>query len=123
MLLFDEPLNYRHTLAVTFTNKATAEMRTRILNSLSDLANREIKNPEHLKELQSRFALSENEVRQKAETLLGQLLHDYSKFSISTIDSFFQKVTRSFAHEMGLPIGFRLELAAKHIMQLGRAHV
>lgn len=116
MLLFDEPLNYRHTLAVTFTNKATAEMRTRILNSLSDLANREIKNPEHLKELQSRFALSENEVRQKAETLLGQLLHDYSKFSISTIDSFFQKVTRSFAHEMGLPIGFRLELEAKHIM-------
>lgn len=116
-LLFKDPTNYRHTLAVTFTNKATTEMRSRILvtlHNLSDLAN---DNPEHMSGLMEEFSLSKQQVREKSAELLRLLLHDYSRFSISTIDSFFQQVTRSFAYELGLPLGFRLELEAQMIMQ------
>ena len=116
-LLFKEPANYRHTLAVTFTNKATAEMRSRILATLYDLSDPKNDNPDHMSDLIKEFSISKQEVRKKSSALLKLLLHDYSRFSISTIDSFFQRVTRSFAREMGLPMGFRLELEANQIMQ------
>ncbi|MGQ1946602.1 UvrD-helicase domain-containing protein [Geofilum sp. OHC36d9] len=116
-LLFKDPANYRHTLAVTFTNKATAEMRSRILRTLYALSDAKTKNPDYLSDLKKEFNLSDKSIRSTAGSLLRLLLHDYSRFSISTIDSFFQKVTRSFAREMGLPIGFRLELEAEQIMQ------
>src|SRR5690554_3006772 len=116
-LLFKEPANYRHTLAVTFTNKATAEMRSRILATLYDLSDPKNDNPDHMSNLIKEFSISKQEVRRKSSALLKLLLHDYSRFSISTIDSFFQRVTRSFAREMGLPMGFRLELEANQIMQ------
>jgi len=116
-LLFKKPENYRQILAVTFTNKATAEMRSRILATLHNLATQTSDTPEHMLDLQREFKLSEKQVRQKSQLLLGLLLHDFSRFSISTIDSFFQKVTRAFAREMGLPLGFRLEMETNHIMQ------
>ncbi|WP_088654609.1 UvrD-helicase domain-containing protein [Geofilum rhodophaeum] len=116
-LLFKDPLNYRQILAVTFTNKATAEMRSRILSALNQLAAPEQSNSPYLSDLKKHSQLSTQEVKARASLLLALLLHDFSRFSISTIDSFFQKVTRSFAREMGLPIGFRLELETQHLMQ------
>jgi ATP-dependent helicase/nuclease subunit A len=115
-LLFSNPGNYRQTLAVTFTNKATSEMRSRILLTLHNLADDRCSAPEYMEDIKSEFSLSEADVRIKSAELLRTLLHDYSRFSISTIDSFFQKVTRSFAREMGLPVGFRLELETSGIM-------
>lgn len=115
-LLFNNPTNYAHTLAVTFTNKATAEMRARILSTLHDLSCNAPGAINLKQDLKKEFNKSDKEISTTASELLSMLLHDFSRFSISTIDSFFQKVTRSFAREMGLPAGFRLELETNHIM-------
>ncbi len=115
-LLFSNPSDYHKILAVTFTNKATAEMRTRILENLYELSNDKIKDPNYLKDLMKHHKLTESQIRERAALILRFLLHDYSRFSVSTIDSFFQSIVRSFAKEMGLPIGFRLELQPNQIM-------
>ena len=106
--LFRSRYNYRKILAVTFTNKATAEMKGRILDQLYCLANGE--KSEYLDDLMTETGRSEEKVREEAAGLLFSILHDFSRFSISTIDSFFQKVIRSFARETGLHAGFNIEL-------------
>jgi len=107
-LLLQNADNYRRILAVTFTNKATEEMKSRIVRDLHRLA---IRYDEAYSKDIARFAeISENELPEKALTALANLLHDYSHFSVVTIDSFFQRVIRSFAREMGLFAGYDVEL-------------
>ncbi len=107
-LLFSGPQRYRHILAVTFTNKATDEMKSRIVQELHRLASGE--DSAYMEELMSDFALSPQAVRQQAKTILEGILHDYSAFSISTIDRFFQQTMRAFTREMGLSGGYNIEL-------------
>ena len=110
MLLFDKNniFNYRYILAVTFTNKATAEMKTRIITYLYALTVDEA--PEFLGELMRYTNSNEEQVRKRAKEILTFILNDFSHFNITTIDSFFQKIIRSFAFEAGLPTNFRIEL-------------
>ncbi len=115
-LLFQNPLDYRHILAVTFTNKATAEMRQRILQKLFELGSEDFPKPDYLEELRAELHFSTAEVGQRARLILGLLLHDFSRFSVSTIDSFFQQIIRSFARDAGLQMGFRTELNHQMIM-------
>ncbi|NLY24528.1 MAG: UvrD-helicase domain-containing protein [Bacteroidales bacterium] len=107
-LLFSRPNNHSHILAVTFTNKATDEMKSRIVEELFRLASG-IDSP-YLKELMTDFSISESAVRSQAGSILETILHDYSAFSISTIDRFFQRTMRAFTREMGLAGGFNIEV-------------
>ena len=113
-LLLTGEENYKHILAVTFTNKATNEMKHRILEELNVLGSNQ---QSHLLPyiLQS-TGLDERTIRGRAKKQLSQILYDYSSFTIETIDSFFQKIIRSFAHEMGLYDAVRLELSYDQLL-------
>lgn len=108
ILLFAAPTNYRHILAVTFTNKATDEMKSRIVQELYRLANGD--HSPHLLGLQESTALDETTLRAKARTVLEALLHDYSAFAITTIDRFFQQTMRTFSREMGLSGSYNVDV-------------
>ena len=107
-LLFFAPHNYRHILAVTFTNKATDEMKSRIVEELNNLA---VGNKSgYLNQLMEEFKLSEQTIRQQSKSILQSILHNYSTFSISTIDRFFQQTMRAFTREMGITGGYKVEV-------------
>ena len=116
-LLFD-PVNdatYRRILAVTFTNKATDEMKSRILKELHALAQGE--NSPYRSGLMQKFRMSKEAINERSRKILIAILHDYSSFSISTIDRFFQQVIRSFAREIGVQGGYNLELDNENTLQ------
>lgn len=108
--LIENPISYRHILAVTFTNKATAEMKNRILEQLYGLGYSLPTSESYLNELQKTCALSEPEIRQAARRALHNIIHDYSRFRIETIDSFFQAVLRNLARELELGANMTVEL-------------
>lgn len=86
-LLFTGPGAFRRILAVTFTNKATDEMKTRIVDELYNLASG--RKSDYVELLKSTYSLTEVQVRKQAAKILIDILHDYSAFNISTIDRFF----------------------------------
>ena len=117
ILLFSAPYNYRHILAVTFTNKATEEMKTRILEVLKGLAQNDASADGYKKLiLDVHPHITEENVAEKATQIYRRILHDYSRFSVSTIDSFVQKIIRDFAFELGLDNGFSIELNQEKVI-------
>lgn len=110
-LLFSNENKYRELLAVTFTNKATEEMKTRILNVLKGLAEDD-ENVDSYRNiiLKTHPHLAGEALKQNADKIYRKILHDYSRFAVSTIDGFVQKVIRGFAFELGLSADYALEM-------------
>ncbi len=108
LLTDEEKYSYRHILAVTFTNKATDEMKSRILKELHLLAKSPKESP-YFEELVAAFE-SENGLRKRAETVLCDILHDYGAFAVSTIDRFFQQTLKAFSREIGQFATYQVEL-------------
>ena len=111
---------HRHILAVTFTNKATEEMKQRIVHELAVLAGmRDEGKSQYLGELCQRFGATKPDVRKAARRALTELLHDYANFGVSTIDSFFQMILRTFAAEVDIPYDYDIELNDDYALQVG----
>jgi len=117
----------RSILAVTFTNKATNEMKARIVDRLRDLAAagdadsnpKLLKDTPYLKEFMETLGVRAGDVAETAGEALRILLNRYSDFSISTIDSFFQRVLRTFAYETDLNDNYQLELDSDYVANVG----
>jgi ATP-dependent helicase/nuclease subunit A len=106
---------FKHLLAVTFTNKATQEMKDRILDYLKEFSTGE--NNELANELKEELQLDDSAFSMHAQDVLSSILHSYSQFSISTIDAFFQKVIRAFTREAGLAGDYRLEITQDEVLE------
>lgn len=112
LALYDETklsFNYRRILAITFTNKAAAEMKTRVISTLNQIANDQGL-PGMGKLLCEELQISEAELKKRATIVLSDMLHHYSDLSIGTIDSFTHKIVKTFAHDLHLPVNFNVEL-------------
>ncbi len=113
-LLFTATYNdgFKQILAITFTNKAVGEMKTRILDTLKQFSDPEISADTNgmFKAITEELALQPKDVHQKAIVLLNTIMHNYAAFDISTIDGFNHKLIRTFAHDLKIPINFEVEL-------------
>jgi ATP-dependent exoDNAse (exonuclease V) beta subunit len=107
-IALQKPDYYNRILAVTFTNKATNEMKARIIDFLFDLANDKA-DESLLKALSKSLNLDKIQLIERAKLTLQMLLHAYSNFSVSTIDSFFQRVISAFSRDLGIQGGYDLE--------------
>ena len=113
---------YRHILAVTFTNKATDEMKGRIVRTLHKMAGGDEKELADYLTGGDKAALRAlpdadiAKVQDGAREALVAILHDYSNFQVSTIDKFFQQIFRAFARELGSFSNYRVEIHGDDVL-------
>lgn len=121
-ILFEAPQvdAYKSILAITFTNKAVNEMKSRVINTLRGFAQPEIHDDfvtmRNL--IAQETGLTHDEIQSKSERIFNHLLHNYAAFDILTIDKFTHRVVRSFAADVGLPPDFDLTLDMDQLLQV-----
>ncbi|MPT36232.1 MAG: ATP-dependent helicase, partial [Flavobacterium sp.] len=109
---------YKKILAITFTNKAVEEMKTRIVNGLSEFSKPDTNDKalELMKDISAETRLSLATIQDKSKAIIKNIIHNYASFDISTIDKFTHKVIRAFAHDLNLPVTFDVSLETDSLL-------
>jgi ATP-dependent exoDNAse (exonuclease V) beta subunit len=120
-ILMVAPANdtYKKILAITFTNKAVEEMKSRIIESLIAFTKNEVseKTTNFMQEIASEIKLDVSTIQQKSKKILKNLIHNYAAFDISTIDKFTHRIIRTFTHDLNLPTNFDVTLDTDELLK------
>ena len=119
LLTNDANDSYKKILCITFTNKAVNEMKSRIIESLNELTkiDKNLKNNPLLELIKLETGLTSEQIQLKSISILKSILINYASFEVSTIDKFTQKIIRSFAYEIKLPINYEVEIKSKDLLE------
>ncbi|WP_299883383.1 exodeoxyribonuclease V subunit beta [uncultured Lacinutrix sp.] len=119
-ILFASTSNYqfKHILAITFTNKAVGEMKARIIEMLKLFSDIEIlETPNSMfKAICEELPIEDDTLHKRSKIILNTIMHNYAAFDISTIDGFNHRLIRTFAYDLKLPLNFEVELDVKSLL-------